>query len=83
MVVARSRGLSLFKHRCEFGGADQGMLCRYQCLGAGHLQQRGAVLLACRKRFARNAKQIKAVTIDMSNGYRAWVAEVLLNCEII
>jgi hypothetical protein len=59
------------------------VLCRCEYQGAGHLQQGGAALLACRKRFARNAKQIKAVTIDMSNGYRAWVAEVLPNCEII
>ena len=43
----------------------------------------GDALQAFRKRIGRKAKQIKAVTIDMSNAYSAWVAEVLPHSEII
>jgi hypothetical protein len=37
----------------------------------------GAALQALRQRIRSKAKQIKAVTMDMSNGCSAWVAEVL------
>ena len=43
----------------------------------------GDALQAFRKRIGRKAKQIKAVTIDMSNAYSAWVAQVLPHSEII
>jgi transposase len=43
----------------------------------------GDALQAFRKRIGRKAKQIKAVGIDMSNAYSAWVAEVLPHSEII
>jgi transposase len=45
--------------------------------------QGGDALQAFRKRIGRKAKQIKAVRIDMSNAYSAWVAEVLPHLEII
>lgn len=37
----------------------------------------GEALQAFRKRIQSKAKQIKAVTMDMSNAYSAWVAQVL------
>jgi transposase len=43
----------------------------------------GTALQAFRKPIACKVKQIKAVKIDMSNAYSAWVAEVLPHCEII
>ncbi|MFQ3224306.1 MAG: transposase [Lentimonas sp.] len=42
----------------------------------------GDALQAFRKRIGRKAKQIKAVRVDMSNAYSAWVAEVLPHSEI-
>ena len=35
------------------------------------------------KRLKRRAKPIKAVAIDMANSYRAWVAEVLPDADIV
>jgi transposase len=45
--------------------------------------QGGDALQAFRRRIGRKAKQIKAVRIDMSNAYSAWVTEVLPHSEII
>lgn len=43
----------------------------------------GDALKKFRKRLKRKAKQIKAVSMDMSNAYAAWVAEVLPEADII
>lgn len=43
----------------------------------------GDALGKFRKRLKRKAHQIKAVAMDMSNAYAAWVAEVLPDADII
>lgn len=43
----------------------------------------GAALEDFERRIRRKAKQIKAVTMDMSNAYSAWVDRVLPNADII
>lgn len=43
----------------------------------------GDALKKFRKRLKRKAGQIRAVSMDMSNAYSAWVAEVLPNADII
>jgi transposase len=43
----------------------------------------GDALKKFRKRLKRNAKQIKAVSMDMSNAYSAWVAQALPDADII
>jgi transposase len=43
----------------------------------------GTALEGFEKRIKRKSKQIKAVTMDMSNAYSAWVDRVLPNADII
>ena len=43
----------------------------------------GEALKKFRSRLKRKAKQIKAVSMDMSNAYAAWVKEVLPDADII
>lgn len=43
----------------------------------------GDALIKFRKRVKRKAKQIKAVAMDMSNAYSAWVSEVLPDADIV
>ena len=43
----------------------------------------GAALDPFRKRLARRASKIKAVSMDMSSAYRAWVEKVLPDADIV